>query len=106
MYIFGKCILKLEQGSVYIKINIKDSINMIRKSISDVNTVLTGFKSGELNEILNPFKMEVEQNFTANTLETESKVSSSLSLSELLENNDQGNFWDDIEDRIFGFLDK
>jgi len=50
--------------------------------------------------------MEVEQNFTANTLETESKVSSSLSLSELLENNDQGNVWDDIEDRIFGFLDK
>jgi len=46
MYIFGKCLLKLEQGSGYIKINIKDSIKMIRKSISDVNTVLTGFKSG------------------------------------------------------------
>ena len=79
---------------------------MIRKSISNVNTVLPGLKSNELHENSNLFKIKVEQNISINSLETESKVSNSLSLSELLENNDQEEFWDDMEDRIFDFLDK
>ena len=50
--------------------------------------------------------MEVEQNPSTNSVETDSKVSSSLSLSELVEDNDQEDIWGDMEDRIFAFLDK